>query len=73
MALRVQAHINRDVLRARHGLVNVRFQFDGLDREDEMAIADIFKREYESNATTPNEYRASKGLEPLKSRWADLT
>ena len=73
MALRVQAHINRDVLRARHGIVNARFQFDGLDREDEKAIADIFKIEYENNAATPNEYRASKGLEPLKSRWADLT
>jgi HK97 family phage portal protein len=73
MALRVQAHINRDVLRARHGLVNVRFQFDGLDREDEKAIADIFKIEYQNNSTTPNEYRASKGLEPLQSRWADLT
>lgn len=73
MALRVQSHINRDVLWARHGLVNVRFQFDGLDREDEMAIADIFAKEYQNNATTPNLYRASKGLEPLTSRWADLT
>lgn len=73
MALRVQAHINREVLRARHGITNVHFQFDGLDREDEKAIADIFKIEYENNAVVPNEYRAQKGLEPLKSRWADLT
>lgn len=73
MALRLQAHLNRDVLWGRHGLVNLRFQFDGLDREDEAAIADIFKTEYESNATTPNEYRASKGLDPLKSAWADMT
>lgn len=69
----IEAHINRDVLWARHGLYNLRFQFDGLDREDEMARADIFTKEYQSNATTPNEYRASRGLEPLKSRWADLT
>lgn len=73
MALRLQSHINRDVLWGRHGLVNVRFQFDGLDREDEKAIADIFKTEYQNNATTPNEYRASKGLEPIKSPWGDLT
>lgn len=73
MALRVQSHINRDVLWARHGLINLRFEFDGLDREDEKAIADIFKIEYENNSTTPNEYRESKGLEPLSSRWANLT
>jgi HK97 family phage portal protein len=73
MALRLQAHINRDVLHGRHGFVNCRFEFDGLDREDEKAIADIFKLEYESNATTPNLYRASRGLEPLKSAWADMT
>ncbi|MGN6085801.1 phage portal protein [Trinickia sp.] len=73
MALRVQSHINRDVLWARHGLTNLRFQFDGLDREDEQMIATIFKTEYQNNACTPNEYRAQKGLEPLKSRWADLT
>lgn len=73
MALRLQSHINRDVLWARHGLMNLRFRFDGLDREDEQMISEIFKTEYQNNACTPNEYRASKGLEPLKSRWADLT
>ena len=73
MALRIQAHLNRDVLWARHGLLNLCFTFDGLDREDEKALADIFKTEYQNNACTPNEYRASRGLEPLKSRWADLT
>lgn len=73
MALRLQSHINRDVLWARHSLMNLRFRFDGLDREDEQMISEIFKTEYQNNACTPNEYRASKGLEPLKSRWADLT
>jgi HK97 family phage portal protein len=73
MALRLQAHINREILWGRHGLVNLRFQFDGLDREDEQAIVDIFAKEYENNATTPNLYRESRGLEPLKSAWADMT
>lgn len=73
LAQMIQSHINRDILWGRHGLVNVRFEFDGLDREDEQAIADIFKTEYQNNATTPNIYLASQGREPLKSRWGDLT
>lgn len=73
LAQLIESHINRDILWGRHGLVNVKFRFAGLDREDEVARAGIFKTEYENNAATPNEYRASKGLEPLKSRWADLT
>lgn len=72
MALRVEARINRDVLRA-HGFANLKFAFDGLDREDEQAISEIYQTEYENNAITPNEYRARKGLAPLKSKWADLT
>lgn len=69
----IESHINRDILWGRHGLTHLRFEFDGLDREDEMARAEIYVKEYQNNATTANEYRASRGLEPLKSRWADLT
>ena len=72
MAHLIAAHINRDILQGRLGLHNIRFQFVGLDREDEKATADILTKYYASNAMTPNEIRERMGLQPLKSPWADL-
>lgn len=72
MAHLIAAHINRDILQGRLGLHNIRFQFVGLDREDEKATADILTKYYASNALTPNEIRERLGMEPLKSPWADL-
>lgn len=72
MALMVQAHLNRDVLIGRLGMPHLEFGFVGLDRDDEKANADIYETHYQGNAITPNEYRASIGMPPSKSPWADL-
>ena len=70
MASLVAAHINADVVAPRWP--HLEFVFDGLDREDEKATADIYAAYYASNLITPNEQRAKLGLQALKSPWADL-
>lgn len=72
MAMMVQEHINRDIFRRRLGSP-LRFQFAGLDREDEKATADILGKYYGINSITPNEIRDRLGMQPLKSPWADMT
>lgn len=69
MANLIESHITRDVL-ARFG--PFRFQFTGIDREDEAATAKIYATYYQGNVLTPNEQRERMGLQPLKSPWADL-
>jgi len=70
MASLVAAHINADIIAPRWP--HLEFVFEGLDREDEKATADIYAKYYASNLLTPNEHRAKLGLQPLKSPWADL-
>jgi hypothetical protein len=55
------------------GFSQLRFKFVGLDREDELANAQIYKIRYEANAITPNEYRARLGEAPVENEWGDLT
>lgn len=73
MATLIESHITTDVLHARLGLHNLRFQFIGLDRQDEEATANIYDKNYRNNLITPNEQREKLGMPPLKSPWADLT
>ena len=68
----IEEHINRDIIQGRLGMVGVRFKFLGLDREDEMAQAEIFGKLYTYNCVTPNEWREEKGKKPLDSQWGDL-
>ena len=72
MAYLVQEHINNDILHGRLRLP-LRFQYVGLDREDEKATADILTRYYGVNSLTANEIRDRLGMQPLKSPWADKT
>lgn len=69
----IEEQINRDILHGRLNMVGARFKFLGLDREDELAQAEIFEKMYQNNATTPNEWREEKGKKPLKSQWGDMT
>ena len=69
----IEAHINRDIIQGRLGMVGVKFEFIGLDREDEAAAADIFKTQYESNCVIPAEWREERGLKPLDSPFANMT
>jgi phage portal protein BeeE len=72
MATLVQEHMNRDVLQRRLALP-LRFQFVGLDREDEKATADILGKYYQMSAMTPAMICERLGVEPPKSPWADKT
>jgi HK97 family phage portal protein len=73
MAHLIEAHLTRDVIHGRLNMTGLQFRFTGLDREDEMANAEIYTKLYQGNAITPNEQRERMGLPPLESEWADLT
>lgn len=66
-----QAFTN-NTLHKKLGFFQLEFKFIGLDRADELNTAKIFEIDYRNNSTTPNEYRAQKGLQPLDNIWADL-
>lgn len=54
------------------GFSQIRFIWEGIDREDEGATADIYATYYENNAFTPNQQRERLGEEPLDSEWGDM-
>jgi HK97 family phage portal protein len=70
MAALIASHLNADVIAPRWP--HLEFVFEGIDREDEKATADIFATYYASNVLTPNEQRAKLGMPPMNSAWADL-
>jgi hypothetical protein len=72
-AAQISSHLTRDVLHQKLGFSQLRFKFVGLDREDELANAQISKIRYEANAITPNEYRNRLGEAPAENEWGDLT
>jgi hypothetical protein len=72
-AFKLQEHITREAIHNRLGFSQLRFQFAGLDREDEGLNAEIYEREYKNNAITPNEYRAVRGKPPMDNEWGDMT
>jgi hypothetical protein len=72
-AAKVQSHLTREALHGKLGFSQLRFVFEGLDREDEMNTAKLFETRYKSNSITPNEFRAKLGEEPMKSEWGDKT
>lgn len=73
MARLIEAHITRDIIQARLGLSGIRFEFEGVDREDEKAAAEIYKLWYEGNAMTPDEFRDTRGLKPMGNMWGTMT
>lgn len=66
------AYLTRESIEGRLGFSQLEFRFRGLDREDELNLAQVYEIEYRSNGITPNEYRARRGLPPLESAWADM-
>lgn len=62
-----------EVIQRRLGFSQLRFAFEGLDREDELATAEIYKLYYESNLTTPDEHRDKLGMKPMEGSWGDKT
>lgn len=72
LARLIASYINREVIEGRLGFSEIEFRFKGLERDDEVAAATIFKTRYETNVMTPNEERKRLGLEPSTAQWADL-
>lgn len=73
LASLLQSYLTREVLHSKLGCYQIEFKFIGLDREDELNLAQIYEKEYKNNCITPNEYRLRKGQPPMKSIWGDLT
>jgi hypothetical protein len=48
----------------------LKFQFVGIEQEDEEALAKTYELEFKNNALTPNEYRERRGMEPMDNDWA---
>ena len=70
----LQSYYTRHTINKGMGFYSLEFLFEGLDREDEMELAEIYKIYYQNNLTTPNDFRVNKlGLEPSDNDWADKT
>ena len=57
---------NRDIIQNWFGFDDVEFDWVGLDTLDPMEAAKIFAIESKAGAVSINEYRISKGLQPIK-------
>lgn len=72
-AFLLEAILTRRAINDRLGFSQLRFKFKGLDREDELAQAQIYEIYYQNNLITPNEKRKTLGMEPGKSQFQDMT
>ena len=73
LAMLFAAEFTSQTLHRRLGFYQLEFAFHGLEREDELATAEIYEIHYKNNLVTPNEHRARLGMEPSDSQWADMT
>jgi len=69
----LESHLTREAIHAKLGFSQLRFQFVGIEQEDEEAIAKTYEMEYKNNAITPNEYREHRGMPPMENDWGDKT
>jgi hypothetical protein len=70
----LQSYLTRHTIHKGMGFTDIEFHFDGLDREDEKELAEIYKIYYQNNLTTPNDFRVNKlGIERSDNDWADKT
>lgn len=70
----LQSYFTRHTINKGMGFYSLEFYFDGLDREDEKELAEIYKIYYQNNLFTPNEFRTTKlGIEKSDHPWADKT
>lgn len=68
----IASHITRDAIHGALGFSQLMFRFKGLDPEDEDVQSQVYEREYQNNAVTPNEYRERRGMPASKGPWADM-
>ncbi len=72
VAKSLQSSLTRHTINKGMGFYSLEFHFDGLDREDEQTLAEIYKIYYQNNLTTPNDFRVNKlGIEASDNPWAD--
>lgn len=72
MAHLFEQHLTRHAVHRLLGFSQLRFQFEGIEQEDEEALAKTYELEYRNNSVTPNEYRARRGMEPSDNPFADM-
>ncbi|MBM2884088.1 phage portal protein [Chromobacterium phragmitis] len=73
LATLIASHITRETIQGLMGFPLLQIAPVGLDRDDEKTAAEVYDIEYQCNAVTPNEYRARRGLPPLKSPIGEMT
>lgn len=72
-ATMLAAALTRGGLHRGLGFWQLRLRFPGLDPDDEDTLSKVYEREFKNNATTPDEYRARRGLAPMDNDWGDKT
>ena len=72
-AKNVSAYLTREAIESELGFSQLEFVFRGLERDDELNLANVYEKEYKNNAITPDEYRAKRGLPPMKGQWGGMT
>lgn len=72
MAHNYVSYLNREVIEGKLGFSQIELRILGLDRDDELDTANIFKARYQSNSITPNEWREKIGEKPLDSPWGNM-
>lgn len=68
----LESHLTREAIHGKLGFSQLRFQFRGIEQEDEEALAQVYEREYRNNALTPNEYRERRGWAKSENPFADM-
>jgi hypothetical protein len=71
-AFKIAQHLTRDAIHTRLGFSQLCFRFKGIEREDELAVAERYKIYYEGNAFTPNEHRTKIGEAPCDNEFSDM-
>jgi HK97 family phage portal protein len=66
-------YFTREIIQRKLGFYQLEFQWCALDREDELATAQIYEYYFKNNAITPNEQRERIGLPPMENNWGDKT
>ena len=72
MAHMIASHLNREAIRSRLGFTQVEFRWKGLQRDDELAAAQIDQILYDINSITPDQILEKRGLPPSVGLWGKL-
>ena len=68
----LESHLTRHAIHKSLGFYHLRFQFRGIEEEDELTLAQVYQAEYMNNAITPNEYRQRRGMPVSENPFADM-